>query len=326
MAGRTVRAGWCVLAAIATIQPLFAQTVFYSDSSTPDKLQSKVGVGSSFSFVLSLPVGSLSDKEELAPLTPHARSLRILCAEDSPTNQLIVQDLLEEMGHHVDIVSNGFDAITALARRNYDLVLMDGRMPQMDGIEATRTIRAGGLPEFRVRNRRSPIIALTANASEDDRDLCLATGMDDFLTKPIDEHKLHAMLATWIERCPPEVPPKAGQNLTTHDGGSYTPSPRSGDFVTRLRGMFDAELPQRIEDIESAMALEDFTALARQFHSIRGGAMYTGDEHLIELAQVLEASADQHDLAHVRTLWPQYRRQLEETAASRQQAEAGKEP
>ncbi|MDO6385892.1 PAS domain-containing protein [Uliginosibacterium sp. 31-12] len=281
-------------------------------------VQSQVGVGSSFSFVLSLPVGTLGETQKASPLAPHARRLRILCAEDSPTNQLIVQDLLEEMGHHVDIVANGFDAITALARRDYDLVLMDGRMPQMDGIEATRAIRAGGLPEFRVRKPHIPIIAITANASEDDRQQCLDTGMDDFLTKPINEHKLHTMLAAWIERIEPPPAP----HRTTHHGGSYTPSPRKGDFVTRLRSMFDAELPQRISEIERAMDAEDFTSLARQFHSIRGGAVYTGDEHLLELAEVLEANADQHDLPSVRKLWPQYRRQLEETVASRASAES----
>ena len=275
-------------------------------------VQSKLGTGSSFIFVLTLPVGQLSESEtRRAQLAPHSRRLRILCAEDSPTNQLIIQNLLEEMEHHVDIVENGFDAITALARRDYDLVLMDGRMPKMDGAEACRTIRAGGLPEFRVRHPQVPIIALTANASSEDRRHYLAAGMNDFLSKPIDEHALHALLTEHIARHPPLPSP------ILKTSGSYTPSPRKGDFTTRLRNMFDAEIPQRIQDIERAMAEQDFINLARQFHSIRGGAAYTGDEHLLELAGTLETHADRQDLDSVRTLWPDYRAQLENTARSR---------
>ncbi|MDP5240329.1 PAS domain-containing protein [Uliginosibacterium sp. 31-16] len=273
-------------------------------------VKSTLGVGSSFIFALPMPISRQKTASSLAPLDRHSRELRILCAEDSPTNQLIIQNLLEEMGHHVDIVEDGLDTVAALAQRDYDLVLMDGRMPRMDGGEAARAIRAGGVEGLQVRNPQIPIIALTANASEEDRQSYLAAGMNDFLTKPIEERKLHAMLAAHIAR-----QNEAGKLGKTD--GSYTPGSRKGDFQTHLRAMFDAELPSRISDIERALSAADFVTLARQFHSIRGGAHYTGDTHLLELATVLEANADQQDMQSLELLWPQLKTQLESTAAER---------
>ncbi|GAB2882025.1 hypothetical protein GCM10027046_08000 [Uliginosibacterium flavum] len=269
-------------------------------SSTP-------GVGSTFTFVLPMPIGKTVVQATPGTLEHHGRSLRILCAEDSPTNQLIIQNLLEEMGHHVDIVEDGLEAIAALTQRDYDLVLMDGRMPHMDGSDAARAIRSGGHGAQRVRNPHIPLIALTANVSEEDRQLYLAAGMNDFLTKPIDERKLHTMLAAYIAR----------ETTAQNSAGRYTPSARKGDFMQHLRAMFDAELPRRIVDIEAALEAKDRVTLARQFHSIRGGAYYTGDEHLLELAGILEANADQEAFEAVSQLWPQFRTQLESTMTSR---------
>ncbi|MEA2608219.1 MAG: hypothetical protein QOJ75_462, partial [Chloroflexota bacterium] len=115
--------------------------------------------------------------------------LRILLAEDNPVNQKLARRLLERMGYLVDLAENGLEAIESLDRTDYDLVLMDVQMPELDGLDATRRIRARW-PERPVR-----IVAMTANAMEGDRETCLAAGMDDYLSKPIRPEELAAVLA-----------------------------------------------------------------------------------------------------------------------------------
>ena len=104
------------------------------------------------------------------------------------------------MGHEVDIAENGAVAVAACARKRYDLILMDGRMPELDGASATRLIRAGGPPDAPVRDPHVMIVALTANASDEDRTRYLAAGMDAFLAKPISEEALHQQVWQAIRR------------------------------------------------------------------------------------------------------------------------------
>ncbi len=115
--------------------------------------------------------------------------LRVLLAEDNPVNALLARALLTRAGCVVDRAATGDEALTALEKAPYDVVLMDMRMPGMDGLTAARTLRR--------RGDRTPIIALTANAFEDDRRACLDSGMDDFLTKPLEPKALSAALARW---------------------------------------------------------------------------------------------------------------------------------
>jgi signal transduction histidine kinase/DNA-binding NarL/FixJ family response regulator/HPt (histidine-containing phosphotransfer) domain-containing protein len=157
--------------------------------------ESRVGEGSTFSVTLPLELGAPPQTDIAAPRKEqHAYRLRVLCAEDVRTNQIIVSTLLENMGHDVRIVENGLQALHALSVADYDLVLMDGRMPMMDGEQATRLIRGGGSEDYRVRDDGIPVIALTANASDHDRARYLAVGMDSFLSKPVDDRLLYDAL------------------------------------------------------------------------------------------------------------------------------------
>ena len=121
-----------------------------------------------------------------------SRRARILVAEDNPTNQLVVATMLERMGHYADVVGNGLEAVEALQRAPYDLVLMDVMMPEMDGNETTIAIRA-------IPGRKDlPILFLTAKAMAGDREKSFAAGASDYITKPVDPDKLISLVNGWL--------------------------------------------------------------------------------------------------------------------------------
>ncbi|HEY1182112.1 MAG TPA: response regulator [Rhodocyclaceae bacterium] len=126
-----------------------------------------------------------------------ARQARLLLVEDNPVNQRLAVILLEKLGHHVDTAVNGNEALKALAQSRYDVVLMDCRMPMMDGYETTRIIRRGGAG---VLDPRVPIVAMTANAMIGDRELVLEAGMDDYLAKPVNPKTLEETLQRWLTK------------------------------------------------------------------------------------------------------------------------------
>jgi len=159
-------------------------------------VESTEGEGSTFWFTVLLPI------EDAAAVTSEMKrpianrgiptNLRILLAEDNPINQRVAMLLLErQLGLRADAVANGREAIAALAAADYDVVLMDCQMPELDGFQATRLIRAGG---DGVRDPHVPIVALTANAMKGDRDACLEAGMDEYLSKPVKPADLLAAI------------------------------------------------------------------------------------------------------------------------------------
>jgi two-component system sensor histidine kinase/response regulator len=130
------------------------------------------------------------------------RGATVLLVEDNAINQLVAKELLEDAGARVEVVSTGLEAVQAVAERSFQAVLMDVQMPVMDGLEATRIIRAGGGDEHGTAvvppaRRGLPIIAMTAHARPEDREDCLAAGMDDYLSKPIDAARLQRVVAKW---------------------------------------------------------------------------------------------------------------------------------
>jgi signal transduction histidine kinase/ligand-binding sensor domain-containing protein/CheY-like chemotaxis protein len=278
------------------------------------------GAGSSFAFTVPLRDGVAPPLAPHVPREPHTHQLRILCAEDFPTNQIIVRMMLEDLGHKVDIAGNGVLALAACAQQRYDLVLMDGRMPEMDGSTATRLIRSGGPREAPVLDPHLMIVALTANASDEDRSRYLAAGMDDFLTKPIDEGALHMQLERAIERQlargiklppmrarAPEKPSVAELDAMFGVCDLPPPAPMPGQagqaLKLRLRDAFIADLPARLRELDQALASADADAAGRLFHGMKGSAAYLDEAELHALCGELERAAD-------RAMWPAIREKL----------------
>jgi signal transduction histidine kinase/ligand-binding sensor domain-containing protein/CheY-like chemotaxis protein len=298
-------------------------------------VESSEGVGSTFSFVLPLADGVQPPQVAHMPREPHTHRLRVLCAEDFPTNQIIIRTMLEDMGHEVELAENGALAVAACARARYDLILMDGRMPEMDGATATRLIRAGGPFDAPVLDQHLMIVALTANASEEDRSRYLACGMDDFLTKPVDEAALHFQVSRAIERqlqrgielapiatAPAPRAPSAAE-LDAMFGVFTGPAPlalaaagrgaagQGGDLGSRMRGAFSADLPKRRAELRQALGSADRDGAGRLLHGLRGSAAYLGEAELHQLCAELEAAAGQGDWIALYAALPRLERLLD---------------
>ena len=162
-------------------------------------IDSEVGVGSKFWFVI--PLGIARDDELAVPLVvdednPIMLEGRVLLVEDNPINQMVAKKMLEKIGLQSALAENGKEALEILKQESFDVVLMDCQMPEMDGFEATRLWRE---QEMLSHSGYLPIVAMTANVMEGDRERCLASGMDDYLGKPVRKAELGAVLRRWIK-------------------------------------------------------------------------------------------------------------------------------
>ena len=216
---------------------------------------------------------------------------RILVAEDSEVNRMLMLRQLERLGIAADVVTNGREAIDAVARRDYPLILMDLRMPELDGFDATRAIRAaetGG---------HVPIVAVTANAARADREACLAAGMDDHLEQAGD-----ARVAAPRDRAagcrPAATRPTRGRRpgpaARHHRRARSTSSPTSSagaSAVAPLVRRWDDELPGRVAALEQAAAAGDGAELRRVAHTLRGATEIFGGTQVAGACTALELAA-----------------------------------
>ncbi len=233
--------------------------------------------------------------------------VRILVAEDVVPNQKVMQQLLVRAGYPCDIASNGREVLEKLSQTDYDLILMDCQMPEMDGYETTRRIR-----ELQGSRKHTPVIAMTASAMEGDRERCLNAGMDDFLAKPVTRTHLYAALQCWLEaqtpprlapdRTPPSVPPaEAGsdalpvqiQYLQEYSGKDVT-------FLQELITAFLKDNDPRIERLLAAVETSDAEQMGFQAHALKNGAMSIKAQKLAAIALELEEMAirKEFDKAH----------------------------
>jgi PAS domain S-box-containing protein len=259
-----------------------------------------------------------------APLATAARSLRILLAEDNPTNQLVARKFLERLGHRVDVVANGRDALAALELALYDLVLMDVQMPEMDGLEATRHIRQN---DSKVRDRSVPIIAMTAHALKGDRERCLGAGMNDYVTKPVQFPELEAAIRRSTTPNPsPALPTPTPAQPRTPDDAPHRDVPDlpicdTDDTLARFGGdptMLDAVFEIFIESAPEVRSLlarafdsQQPPAIRREAHAVKGAAANIGALALQAAAFALETAAAENRLAEIPALYQEVLRQLD---------------
>lgn len=218
---------------------------------------------------------------------------RILVAEDNPVNLQVTLALLRRAGHAVDSVSNGLEAVNAVAALPYDLVLMDVQMPEMDGLAATRAIRRMGGSAAHV-----PIVAMTANAMEGDQAVCLAAGMDDYLPKPIAADQLLQIVARWSglpkgrdpespKPCPGSAPPPRIDHLKRQD---LREAIGEAGFAM-LMETFLHETSVHLDRLRQAVQSRDFSAVEREAHILKGSTGNVGFAQASALADELVAAA-----------------------------------
>ena len=243
------------------------------------RLQSEAGRGASFRCVLPFaPAARRAAPAAALPVPRTARALRpqrILVAEDNGTNQIVVQGMLKLVGYtDVTLVEDGQQVLDAVGREKFDAILMDCRMPVMDGYEAAARLRAAGW--------RLPIIALTANVSEEQRQKCLAAGMDDFLSKPMEASQLAQMLDRWT--APPSEAVFAGQKALDRMDGDV-------ELFRQVLASFIVLAPKALENIGAALESGQATEVHRHLHSLAGSASMVSAEVLGKLARELEKLA-----------------------------------
>ncbi len=263
-------------------------------------VRSKPGEGSRFAF--TLPLQPL----EQAPLPPREpgsdtgtplRALDVLVAEDHPVNRQYLAALLESMGHLAHFTTNGEEAVAAARERRFDLVLMDLHMPVLDGVAATRAIRALAAPGAAT----VPIVALTADAFPETRERCLVAGMNDFLTKPVSPQKLATSLrrlfgagagASAPPLLPPPAPPSRGaapliDDITVAMALEIMPRERLAGLIEQ----FLQQGPQTVERLRTAMRDAQPLELRVNAHAVKGAALNLGLGALGATAEAIQEGA-----------------------------------
>jgi signal transduction histidine kinase/DNA-binding response OmpR family regulator len=230
-----------------------------------------------------------------APKRQPQRLERLLLVEDTPANQTVALSMLKHLGLQADLAENGEQALRQWKDKAYDLIFMDCRMPVMDGYQASRAIRA------LADGADVPIIALTANAGEEDRQRCFEAGMNDVLVKPFQMQDLSQAVARWLgqsqraESAPtrdaPIADPALGDELIDPAAFVGMRAQLAEDFPELLQAVFDSakEILQRLEQYPNAIDAEELTRLA---HSLKSASANIGARRMSRMAAELEASAD----------------------------------
>ncbi len=284
-------------------------------------VESELGQGSNFWFMLRLRRGA-GVKFEPAVSAGEAqirRGARVLLADDNEINREIAFELLEGVGLNVEAAANGQEVLDKLEGGNFELIVMDVQMPVMDGLEASRRVRQ------HAKYGKLPIIAMTANAFEEDRRQCREAGMNDYLAKPVSPGSLYTMLARWLpagESSAAPAPSAAdgqpaavGAGMSAVDAGDLAPAPQAlppgtaseaspinledglqfcdgrASSYHRLLGKFRDTRQGAIQELRDTLAAGDRTTAMRQLHSLKGVSATLGAHTLARIARDLELQA-----------------------------------
>ena len=271
--------------------------------------------------VASDGTGPPSEPAEAAPAPPSdGEAPWVLVAEDNPVNAVVAVQLLRRAGYRAEVAGDGTAAVEMLSKRSWAAVLMDCQMPSMDGYEATAEIR-----RHEGDARHTPIIAMTAHSMKGDRERCIASGMDDYLSKPVRPQVLEDTLARWIRDDGPsgdetdEVPEGDREdqngNGNSHHGAdgegielldySLLDDLRENDLLEQFLPLFEEETTSRLAAARGAMHDADFAALGQLAHALKGGTASFGASGMATLAARLEMAADDGDHRRAGLLLPE---------------------
>ncbi|MDH5544131.1 MAG: PAS domain S-box protein [Gammaproteobacteria bacterium] len=254
----------------------------------------------------------------------------VLLVEDNPVNQEVSSELIRQLGMTVDIAANGIEAVEAVKRSPYDLVLMDCQMPEMDGYEATNYIRIFENSQSRTKVN---IIALTANAMKGDREKCIAVGMNDYLSKPFTLEQLISTLRRWLpehqENQPiPQTKTSESDTATTERDEKPMSEIIDYNIVNGLRSIlkdrfaemlekFETNALKLVEDMKNTLSSGDNESLRRAAHTLKGSSGTVGAQKVAETSLVLEKAAKEGQLdsatemiAEIETALEQFREQI----------------
>ena len=232
-----------------------------------------------------------------------ARVRRVLLAEDNPVNVEVAKAMLESLGLQAQVARNGLEALEAVRGKTFEAVLMDCQMPVMDGFAATSAIRRE--EQDAGRPRTLPVIAITANALQGDREACLAAGMDDYLSKPFTQAELAGVIGRWIalplaasvhhDQAVPTLPPEAREVIQRDVINAKalenirTLSRQGGDaLVQKVIAAYVGDTPQHLRTLRTAVGLDDADTVRRVAHSLKSASANVGAETLARLCKDLE--------------------------------------
>lgn len=298
-------------------------------------MESRAGEGSCFWF--EIPQASEADSEvkRKRSVEPQSfgdlkkdlqHSTKLLLAEDNLVNKEVAVDMLEQLGYEVDVAGDGEEALKALDKNKYGLVLMDCEMPVMDGFTATKLFRER---EKTLQLTQTPIVALTAHAIEGARDKCIASGMNDFLPKPFSSAEIGAMVARWIgagSDAANQFQSGANQQVVTsinHDAGHHYKSDRPDNqpgapviepqvlnqlrdrqkyrkrnLVSRVVGLYLEQSPQLLKELVIAGQKADIEALSHYAHTLKSSSMTVGAIALADSCKQLESLCERGQVGH----------------------------
>lgn len=234
-------------------------------------------------FIGAVPERSKRQYEDISP--EFSVSGHVLLAEDNKDNQKLISMLLKKMGVSVVIANNGKEAVDMALSGNFNLILMDMQMPLLDGIEATKALRE--------KNLKIPIIALTANTQNEDREKCQEAGCDDFLNKPIDKKLFYNIVGNHLQK---EIP-----NLTPFDPdciSSLDEDPEYENFVQQFR----KSLPEKLAEILNSFERKDWASMKKQTHDLKGTGGNFGYNNITELCKNLELEISKESTADIKNI------------------------
>lgn len=253
-------------------------------------VESRVGLGSRFWF--SVPCAPQPGKRNSVPVrapipeataSSEGRGGRILLVEDNEVNQHLVVTFLRRRGFEVMAAFNGIEALNIFRDHEFDVVLMDAHLPEMDGFEATRRLRQG---EAGKRGTRVPILALTASAIKGEREKCLNAGMNDYLTKPVDLDQLEKAVRGYLGEQQTTAP--AQEKSVVTPTRSKRPHDLDEDLYQDLVAIFLKITPDRIKDLRLAIEKNDHKAAGRMAHTMKSSAAQLGLDELAAVCKRME--------------------------------------